>query len=239
MAKISSHSAISSATWWPDLRYLSSAGSGRQGFLSRRRIGTFRDFGMVFLLATATWTADAQVSSNAGALAYSCNAGSARYLLAKESVQHRGWSYPGGKSSTAQCHHADNCEPPIATALRELYEETRCTIGSKFLSSSRISGPSVYVYQNNSGRSENFATFLVQIPHLDPGRIAASRACETTERSDWGWADHSEIWKLASIQGTTEARLIDGRWVKIWSHSIAALRQAKSDKLLEEQDPCR
>lgn len=193
---------------------------------------------LLFMLAAAPHEAIAelgskQVSGNAGLLAHACVGREARYLIALEKDSSRGWGHLGGTPEPSVCT-SDRCEPELATAIREFYEESNCTLRPDAGLPTRISGPSVV-----QAESHRFATYAMQVGFVEIDKIKTSQICKTAERVDWAWVSHGEMLRFVSAGSTLTLRPLDWKTdVRMWNRAAESLREARKDGLIPDADPC-
>lgn len=174
-------------------------------------------------LATPAWAAG---GPPAGAAAYACQDGQALYLLARDPAPGRGgWGHLGGRAEAG--------ETPLQTALRELHEESNCSITPLPAAVERATGPSVTA-------SAGFHTYVVEVPHVPADVIAQRRRCNDVEREQWVWVTHADLMAALDAPGTS-VRVHEGSpaSVPLWQAAWRALRQARDDGALPRPDPCR
>jgi len=177
-----------------------------------------------WLLAFA-WPAWATSGPPAGAAAYACQGGQALYLLALDPAPGRGgWGHLGGR--------AEPGETPLQTALRELHEESNCSIAPLPAAAEKARGPSVAA----SGR---FHTFVVEVPYVPVSVIAQPRRCNDVEREHWVWVTHADLMAALDAPGDP-VRVHEGSRpsVPLWQAAWRSLRQARDEGVLPRQDPC-
>lgn len=174
-------------------------------------------------LAGPAWTAS---GPPAGAAAYACHGGQALFLLALDPAPGRGgWGHLGGQAEAG--------ETPLQTALRELHEESNCSIAPLPAAAARASGPSVVA----GGR---FHTFVVEVPYVPATVMAQPRRCNDVEREQWVWVTHADLMTALDAPGNP-VQVHEGTRpsVPMWQAAWRSLRQARDDAVLPRQDPCR
>lgn len=168
----------------------------------------------------------AQPGPPAGVAAYACQAGEALFLLALDPAPGRGaWGHLGGR--------AEPGEAPLQTALRELHEESNCSVAPTEAALARATGPSV-------AAGSRFHTFVVEVPHVPVGLIAQPRRCNDVEREQWVWVAHTDLMTALDAPGhPVVVREGSRASVPLWQPAWRSLRQARDEGVLPRQDPCR
>lgn len=177
------------------------------------------------LLFAASWAVAAE-GPPAGVAAYACQGGQALFLLALDPAPGRGgWGHLGGR--------AEPGETPLQTALRELHEESNCSISPDPAATAQAGGPSVVA-------GSQFHTYLVEVPHVPASVIARPRRCTDVEREQWVWVTHADL-MTALDAPEAPVRVHEGSpaAVPLWQAAWRSLRQARDDAVLPRQDPCR
>lgn len=167
--------------------------------------------------------------NGAGIVALACKGSTALYLLARERSSDRlGWSHLGGTK--------EGDEPFPATALREFHEESNCAFDLDNPPSLRLSEPS-----KQKTKDGLFVTYHMKVNYLPVMRISNSDICKTNERDHWVWVRRTDL--LASLGSTAQevdVPVAEGEpsTIRLWQPAAAALRQAVTDKVIPEADPC-
>ncbi len=162
----------------------------------------------------------------AGVAAYACHGGQALFLLALDPAPGRGgWGHLGGR--------AEPGETPLQTGLRELHEESNCSIAPLAPAVEKATGPSV-------AAGSRFHTFVVEVPHVPAAQIALPRRCTDVEREQWVWVTHADLMAALDSPGSP-VPVHEGlrSSVPLWQAAWRSLRQARDDQVLPREDLCR